>query len=93
MLQKLTNKDRLIRLFEDAYDDEANYIIIRIGTKGQEELETIIIHKDNFETKLEYYKKAYDENLVLNSYDGIRIVGCGYTKKELNLCESLYKVF
>ena len=29
----------------------------------------------NFDAKLEYYKNAYNINLVLKSYDGIKIVG------------------
>ena len=55
-----------------------NYVAVKVDMKGFEKPEIIINSKENFEEKLEYYKKAYDENLILRSFNGIRIVGFTY---------------
>ena len=37
--------------------------------------ESIINPSENFGTKLDYYKKAYDDNLNLKATKGIKITG------------------
>ncbi len=51
------------------------FVGVAIETKGYPGLEVIINREENFKVKLEYYKKAYDNNLVLKTFAGIRIVG------------------
>lgn len=70
--------DHLERCFQYAKENNANYIGVAIQTRGNEGLEIIINPKENFESKLEYYKKAYTQELVLKTYDGIKIVGFTY---------------
>ena len=51
------------------------YIAVAVETRGNKDIEIIINPMCNVQDKLEYYKKAYNDNMVLNTYDGIRIVG------------------
>lgn len=70
--------DLLERCFKQAIETNARYIAVQIETRGSEGIETIINPRENFEAKLAYYKNAYTDDLVLKTYDGIRIVGYGY---------------
>ena len=54
-------KENLISIFDTAIlmkDD----IAVEITVPGQETTEVIITRAENLENKLEFYKKAYDEN-------------------------------
>lgn len=64
--------------FQDAKIDDATWIAVAIKTRGSESSELIINPSVNFDSKLDYYKKAYADNLVLKTYDGIQIVGFTY---------------
>lgn len=70
----MSKKEKLMEVFADAFDSEYEFIAIAIETRGNAGLEIIINPKVNFETKLDYYCKSYNDDLVLNTYDGIRIV-------------------
>ena len=70
----LTIKD-LERVFKMAYEDRANYVAVKIEMQGFSEPEVIINHRDNFLDKLDYYKKSYNDDLTLKSFNGIRIIG------------------
>lgn len=72
--------EHLENCFEYAKKENAKYIGVAIWTRGNEGLEIIINPGENFDKKLEYYKKAYNDNLVLKSYNGIKIVGFTYGK-------------
>lgn len=64
--------------FINAKHNNAKYVGVLIETKGSNAPEIIINPSENFDAKLEYYKKAYTEDLVLKSFDGIRIVRFDY---------------
>ena len=70
----LTIKD-LERVFKMAYEDRTNYVAVKIEMQGFSEPEVIINHRDNFLDKLDYYKKSYNDDLTLKSFNGIRIIG------------------
>ena len=70
----MTKKERLMQDIQYAIDYKVPYFYVKIAKKGSEGLEIIINPFCNFEQKKAYYDKAYDDNLVLKSYDGIRIV-------------------
>ena len=55
-----------------------NYVAVKVDMQGFEKPEIIINSKENFDEKLDYYKKAYDNDLILRSYGGIRIIGFTY---------------
>ncbi|MGB8452759.1 MAG: hypothetical protein WCD89_10530 [Anaerocolumna sp.] len=71
----MSKKKQLIEIFADAIAVNNDYIAVAVESVGNEENEVIINPSCNFENKLEYYRKAYDENLVLKTFSGIRIVG------------------
>lgn len=48
---------------------------IFIETKGSSGLEAIVNGIENMSKKKEYINKAYNEDLILKTYDGIKIVG------------------
>lgn len=64
--------------FTAAKDLGYEYVAVKVDMQGFEKPEIIINKKQNFDAKLDYYKKAYDENLVLKTFNGIRIVGFTY---------------
>lgn len=67
--------ENLEECFKTAIENNSKYIAVKIETRGLEGAEIIINPRCNFEAKLEYYKKAYTDDLVLKTYDGIRIIG------------------
>ncbi|MBZ9622960.1 hypothetical protein G9F71_008840 [Clostridium sp. FP2] len=68
-------KRNLEMTFENAVNTNALYVGVKISTAGSLAPEVIINPKDNFNDKLEYYREKYDEDLVLKSYSGIKIIG------------------
>lgn len=71
-------KSALKALFINAKAVGARYIGVRVETGGSSQPEIIINPKENFDTKFEYYVKAYDDDLTLISEKGekdIRITG------------------
>ena len=66
----------------------AKYIAIGIQMQGFDSTEIIINEAANFETKLAYYKEAYDENLFLKRFKGNRIVSLTFadTFAEIEMC-------
>lgn len=71
--------------FESAIKDGAKFIGVEVETRGSKANEIIINPRENFRDKLEYYKKAYNDDLTLKSYDGIRIVNCEYGDDYIDL--------
>lgn len=74
---ELTMK-HLERCFEAAKTNEASYVGVLISMEGFPAPEIIINEYVNYDKKLEYYKKAYKEDLSLKATDTIRIVGFTY---------------
>ncbi len=64
----------LEEIFEDAKENYY-YVAVVIEMEGFPQPELIINTEDNFESKLEYYKKTYDENCNHKFAKGISIVG------------------
>lgn len=61
-----------------AMECKYKYIGIKVVMKGFEKPEIIINERENFESKLRYYKTAYDENLYLKACSGIQIVDIAF---------------
>lgn len=88
------NKSALKALFINAKAFDARYIGVRIQTEGSSQPETIINPRENFDSKFEYYMKAYDDDLILISAKGakeIRITGIAqgntFEDIEFQLCD------
>lgn len=70
---RLTMEDLLSKYDEEKGLKGADYMIIAVSVNDSNP-EYIINKRDNFETKIEYYKTAYDKNLKLKSNPDVRIV-------------------
>lgn len=70
----MTRKERLMQDMDYAIKYKVPYFYVKIETMGNEGLEIIVNPFCNLGKKKEYYDNAYDDNLVLKSYNGIRIV-------------------
>lgn len=64
--------------FEEAVRERHNYIGVLIQMEGHPEPELIINEYGNFDSKLAYYKKAYNEDLTLRDDDGTKIIDFAY---------------
>lgn len=76
-MNELKMKD-LEECFRNAKEDDANWIVIAVKSAFTPATEFIINPKQNFDNKLEYYKKAYTEDLTLKTNGWIQIVGFAY---------------
>lgn len=64
--------------FTNAIDFGSTFVGVKIEMSGFKQPEVIINPAENIESKLEYYKKTYDENLNHKHAPGIKIVGFTY---------------
>ena len=64
--------------FNTAKEQGYSYVGVKIKMEGFEEAEVIINPIANFDKKLEYYKNAYNDDLTLKSFNGIKIIGFSY---------------
>ena len=74
---KRTLKD-LIECFNKAKEYDYTYVGVKIAMDGFPQPEVIINSKSNFDKKLEYYQNAYDEDLTLKTFNGVRIIDFAY---------------
>lgn len=70
--------ENLENCFYFAKENNAKYVAVLVEMQGFEESEIIINKIANVDTKLEYYKKVYDEKLNHKFSEGIKIIGCTY---------------
>jgi len=77
MLKKLTKKEQFLqdlKFLKELESDKIEYFSVGIETQGMEGVELIINPIVNIDQKINYYDKSYNDDLVLNSCDEIRIV-------------------
>lgn len=65
-------------IFEKAIRDNCDYVGIKVAMQGFEGCEIIINPRENFKAKFDYYKKAYNNDLTLKTFNGIRIINAAY---------------
>ena len=68
-----SKKQKLIDTFNYAIDNNYKFIVLDLTVPNSDVYETIIVRNPNFKNKLEYYKKAYDDNLILKTCKDIEI--------------------
>ena len=66
-------KENLINIF-DTTKETGQDIAVEVTIPGQTTTEVIINRNENLDNKLEFYKKAYDENCVHCMNKEVRIV-------------------
>ncbi len=81
----------LEKQFNRAKNEGSEYIAVQIYTKGNVKPELIINQKECFDKKLEYYRKAYTDKLVLKTYEGISIKGIAYGNNLSDIENALIK--
>ena len=67
--------DNLEKCFNTAKELNQKYVGVEIEMEGFPKPEIIINENENFDSKLAYYKKAYNEDLTLKAFNGIKIIG------------------
>jgi hypothetical protein len=72
------NHENLKNVFEAAKHHNAKYVGMLIEMPGIPKPEIIINESENFDSKLEYYLKTYDNELNHEYSRGVRIVGFTY---------------
>lgn len=73
---KISNIQELEDAFKTAKEVDAD-IAIELTVPTREETEFIIVKNGNLDYKLDYYKKAYTEDLVLERCSDIKILSVG----------------
>jgi len=68
--------------FAEARANDGTFVAVKIQMQGFPMPELIINDKANFDTKQEYYNKAYNEDATLKAFSGIRIVDAKYGTSE-----------
>lgn len=71
--------NNLEKCFYEASHKDKKYVGVKIQMAGFKKSEIIINENANFDKKFDYYKKAYNENLTLKTFDGIKIIGFTYS--------------
>ena len=70
---------KLENCFKVAKETNQKFVGVLIQMQGFSKPELIVNENDNFENKIAYYSKAYNEDLTLKTFNGIKIIGfaCG----------------
>lgn len=90
-------KNDFMQIVDEAITSSDKFIVVVILTRGNNAPEYIINPNENFQNKKEYYDNAYDENMVLKTYDGIKIIDAfsgelSNIKKAIENFENLIKL-
>lgn len=73
--------------FESKWAKESNYLGILVDINGVKEV--IINSKENYQTKLVYYKNAYTEDLVHKRDSKVKIIDFTFEKNYADIQDSL----
>lgn len=85
----ITPKQTMLNRFHYAKLNHYDYIGVAISKKGMKGLEVIINPHVNIDEKVNYYKEAYDEDLVLKNCKDIKIVNVSYGQDATKLVNIL----
>lgn len=85
--------ERFIEEFNRAISLGVNYIAIVISMEGFKEPEVIINKRDNFISKLEYYKSTYNEELNHKHAKGIKIIDYCFGNSYTEIEEVLFPIY
>lgn len=67
-------KEQFLQFLDGSHEQKYEYFAVLIDTENSNGYELIVNPMCNYETKRAYYDKAYDDDLVLKSFNGIRVV-------------------
>ena len=72
-----------------AKENKAKYFAVLVDIVNSEGPEIIVNEFNNFDSKLAYYKGAYNNDLTLKSFNGIKIIGFTYANSFSEIEEDL----
>ncbi len=58
-------KQEFNQLVNEGIDRNKNFIMVKIETEGNPDVEIIVNSKENFDQKIKYYEKAYNDDMEL----------------------------
>lgn len=59
------NKQKFKRIIDEGISRRRNFLVVKIETEGNPGPEIIINPAENFDQKIKYYDKAYNDNMEL----------------------------
>jgi len=74
----MTELENLVKTFEHAKEKNKKFVAVMVAMPDCPKNEVIINERENFDAKLAYYKKAYNDDLTLKSFNRIQITGIVY---------------
>lgn len=84
MLVKINTMNDLEEICKEALESDCNSLAVEISIPGREgNSEFIITKRHNIKSKLNYYKKFYNDNLINNKNENIKILSAGYGHADL----------
>lgn len=69
----MTDKQVFIDFIKRLKQGGVKYLVVVVKNTDHRNAEVIINMLENYDKKAEYYEKAYNDALVLNSFTGIKI--------------------
>ncbi|RII34318.1 hypothetical protein D2A34_14320 [Clostridium chromiireducens] len=85
----MINLSKLENCFKVAKETNQKFIGVLIQMKGFKKSELIINERENFDNKLVYYKRAYNEDLTLKTFNEIKIIGYAFGENIQDIYEYL----
>lgn len=86
----MTRLDELKLAFKEAIESNSKFIAVEVMSKNSLKPELIINPRENFKDKLDYYSKAYNDDLSLKSApDVIRIEKFAYANALYEIVDKL----
>lgn len=77
-LIEMTNKEKLLNLFDEAFEkagkDSCIIVTVRTRVACTDYNELIVLTRDTWAFKKDYYSKAYNDDLVLNNAEFVSIL-------------------
>lgn len=83
----MSKKEELVMCFENAFISKASWVAVSILNEANGAREAIVIPQESFTHKMEYYKEAYTDDLILKTFGKVRITGFefGFFLNEVNI--------
>lgn len=87
----MTDKELFFQFLDESYESNYDYFSVLIDTENSNGYELIVNPMCNYVQKRECYDRAYNDDLVLNSFNGIRIVNYDACYGEIELGDLFLK--
>jgi len=87
------DKELLMEIIDIGINSDLSYLGVLVETVGSPNKELIMNSFSSFEFKKDYYNKAYNDNLELNSFNGIRIVDAYVSDSTQEIADALTSEF